>query len=396
MHSKIFSILSSVATVQAAVLLAVCLTSCNNSDSNTESSGTGDNTNSATSDPQNDAYADLENFDHSALFDDNGYVEGVTALDYVTLPEWYAEPELPAGTDTVSEERVDSLIKDDVLYYYAETEQITDREAKMGDTVNIDYIGTVDGVAFEGGDTKGSGTTLTLTGENYIDDFEEQIAGHKPGETFDVNVTFPDPYSANPDLSGKDAVFSTTINYISEMKYPELTDDFVEENLSESTGCHTVTEVKTYYRDQLVYNQELNALYELLDENTTYAAKLPEKITKYYQDLTLYSAYQMATMYSMNLEDLLSQSGYDSVEQYLEDMQETIQSSVNRVLMVQAMAEKLGITCDTKTLNKNFTETFYGADIDTYRETYGEEYLKMVLLQDMTLKKIIENATIAK
>ena len=96
----------------------------------------------------------------------------------------------------------------------AETVKITDRAIEDGDKVNIDYVGSVDGVEFEGGNTNGAGTEVTAGGTDYIDDFLTQIIGHMPGETFDVNVTFPDEYPNNPDLAGKDAVFVTTINYI--------------------------------------------------------------------------------------------------------------------------------------------------------------------------------------
>lgn len=86
------------------------------------------------------------------------------------------------------------------------------RVVEDGDIVNIDYVGKVDGVAFEGGDTKGRGADLWIGSNEYIDGFEEAIIGHAVGETFDLVVTFPDPYKNNPDLAGKEAVFTTTIN----------------------------------------------------------------------------------------------------------------------------------------------------------------------------------------
>lgn len=83
-----------------------------------------------------------------------------------------------------------------------------------GDTVNIDYVGTVDGVEFDGGSTNGAGTDLVIGSGSYIDDFEEQLIGAHPGDTVEVNVTFPDDYTA--DLAGQDAVFTVTINGIYE------------------------------------------------------------------------------------------------------------------------------------------------------------------------------------
>lgn len=86
---------------------------------------------------------------------------------------------------------------------------------KDGDTVNIDYIGYVDDVAFEGGNTNGQGTSLTIGSHSYIDDFEEQLIGHNVGDKVTVNVTFPDDYH-NADMQGKDARFEVTINGIYE------------------------------------------------------------------------------------------------------------------------------------------------------------------------------------
>lgn len=82
-----------------------------------------------------------------------------------------------------------------------------------GDTVNIDYVGTIDGVEFSGGNTQGQGADLTIGSGTYIDDFEEQLIGHYIGETVEVDVTFPENYG-NDDLNGKDAVFEVTINGI--------------------------------------------------------------------------------------------------------------------------------------------------------------------------------------
>ena len=85
-----------------------------------------------------------------------------------------------------------------------------------GDSVNIDYVGSVDGVEFEGGSTQGQGTDLVIGSGSYIDDFEEQLIGAHPGDEVDVYATFPDPYNNNPDLSGKEALFEVTINGIYE------------------------------------------------------------------------------------------------------------------------------------------------------------------------------------
>ena len=91
----------------------------------------------------------------------------------------------------------------------------TSLEVKDGDTVNIDYVGSIDGVEFAGGNTQGMGTQLVIGSHSYIDDFEEQLIGHKVGEEVDVLVTFPEDYGKD-DLNGKEALFKVVINGIYE------------------------------------------------------------------------------------------------------------------------------------------------------------------------------------
>ena len=105
--------------------------------------------------------------------------------------------------------------------------EITDETpAEMGDSTKIDFEGFVDGVAFEGG--KGEDYNLKLGSGSFIPGFEEQIAGHKIGEEFDVNVTFPEEYHA-AELAGKAATFKVTIKGITKIELPELDDDFAKD-----------------------------------------------------------------------------------------------------------------------------------------------------------------------
>lgn len=84
---------------------------------------------------------------------------------------------------------------------------------KDGDTVNIDYVGSIDGIEFDGGSTQGNGTDLVIGSGKYIDDFEEQLIGSHPGDEVKVTVTFPEDYG-NEELNGKEAVFDVTVNGI--------------------------------------------------------------------------------------------------------------------------------------------------------------------------------------
>ena len=92
---------------------------------------------------QEDPYAYLSDFDYSSIFDENGYVAGVKATDYVTIPQGFA-PTLSDAANTVAEEDIQSYINENILVSYAETTQVTDRAAADGDTVNIDFAGSIE------------------------------------------------------------------------------------------------------------------------------------------------------------------------------------------------------------------------------------------------------------
>ena len=216
--------------------LTACSSSASSSEATAESAASSEAASEstvpddATAESAADDYSYLADFSFSDAYDENGYLKGITALDYVTLPDTESFT-LSDDATTVSDSDIDNYISNNILSNYKTTNEITNRAAENGDTVNIDFAGSIDGVAFDGG--TGSDYDLTLGSGTFIDGFEDQIVGHMPGETFDVNVTFPDDYQAT-NLAGKDAVFATTLNYINEDVTPDLTDDWVSSNLAES------------------------------------------------------------------------------------------------------------------------------------------------------------------
>ena len=114
---------------------------------------------------------------------------------------------------------------------------VEDRAAQLGDIANIDFVGTVDGVKFDGGEAEGF--DLTLGSGQFIPGFEDQVVGMNIGETKDVNVTFPENYQAEA-LKGKAAVFAVKLNALQAKELPELTDEFIKD----ATGSATVAEYK--------------------------------------------------------------------------------------------------------------------------------------------------------
>src|SRR5699024_5658349 len=177
-----------------------------------------------------------------------------------------------------------SYINENILVSYAETTQVTDRAAADGDTVNIDFAGSIDGVAFDGGTAESY--SITLGSGRFIDNFEEQIVGHMPGESFDVVVTFPEDYQS-AELAGKEAVFATTLNYVEQTTLPELTDAWVQEHLNQALGLTSVAGVNDYVRGLLLYDQQANEIYNELTSQLTVADEAPAELVKYFEDYYL-------------------------------------------------------------------------------------------------------------
>lgn len=144
---------------------------------------------------------------------------------------------------TVKDEEVDEEVAR-LLDRNARKVEVADRAAQNGDIVNIDFVGTVDGVKFEGGEAEGF--DLTLGSGQFIPGFEDQVVGMNIGESKDVNVTFPENYQAE-ELKGKPAVFAVKLNKIQGKELPELTDEFVKD----ATGSATVEEYKAKTKDRL-------------------------------------------------------------------------------------------------------------------------------------------------
>lgn len=169
---------------------------------------------------------------------------------YITLGEYKGlsyEKVVPEVTDDDVDEYINTKLSDS-----KETKEIKEGIVKVDSVVNIDYVGYTDGKKFDGGSAEG--IDLDIANSGYIDGFAEGIVGHKVGETFDLNVTFPEDYGAT-DLAGKPAVFKTTINYIKQEIIPELNDSFVQS----ISDYKTVDEYKDYVYDLLMEDKKTEA-----------------------------------------------------------------------------------------------------------------------------------------
>ena len=331
---------------------------------------------------------DYQNFTYSDGLDENGYWTGVKALDVVTLPEDYAAIPLKKADIEPTEDEVQSQI-DSLLDQHATTAEVTGRAAANGDTVTIDYSGTVDGVAFTGGTY--SGYSLKLGSGTFIDGFEDQIVGHNVGDTFDVKVTFPEGYSDSTDaegntlvLSGKEAVFSVTLNGISEEVQPELTDAWVDETLGTSNDLHSVETLRAFYQQQLYQTNLQTAVMDYLLQNSTFG-DIPKSVLDYQVTQCLNYYYTMGGYYGYELDAFVQMMGYDNADAMLAALADNIESYAKEALVYQAVAEAMELAPTQEQIDA------YSA----YTDTYGANYCTMVAMMDTVTEALTTGANVA-
>ena len=326
---------------------------------------------------------------YSAYLNDDGTLKGVDSATLVTLPQ-YKGISVPAEEYTITDDELNTQINS-ILDQYATYDQITDRAIADGDVVNIDYVGTVDGEEFSGGNTNGRGTLVTAGSDAYIDDFLTQIIGHTPGETFDVNVTFPDPYENNPDLAGKAAVFHTTINYIQGDKHvPELTDEFVSQT-SALADYGTAQGMKDTIRTSMEDNKADNyVLQKVLD--ACQFSEFPADLVNQLVDVSMAQFESQASAYGLDMETARSMMGYESEDAQREAMTASAQEQLKTVVMLEAIAKAEGLTVDEDALTNYFSTNVGTSDYSAYQTYYGRGYLCQAVLLDSAMDLVTSSA----
>lgn len=330
--------------------------------------------------------------DYSAGLTEEGFFEGVTALDNVVLPDYTAYT-IPEEATIATEDEINAKIEE-IKSSFATNEKDVDtsREVKDGDYINIDYLGKIDGVAFEGGSTEGAGSDVTIGSGRFIPGFEDQIIGHKPGETFDITVTFPEDYGKE-ELNGKEAVFTITVNHFYKTVLPEITDDFIAENLKDY--YKDVADMRAQLAEEIVDADTKNHIWGKLMDETTVTA-YPQQIHDYEVVARKANLELTASQWGIGLEGLLSLYGCETMDDYiaLEDVAADIKDFEKVYLTVQAVAEKEGWKVTEDDMKAYFDKMFGTEDYSEYEEVYGMPYLKSIVMRDVMLTKLVEMAEV--
>ena len=296
----------------------------------------------------------------------------------------YKGLELTASRTAVPDEDIDAQLETLRLQYPAVVEG---RAAKEGDVANIDYEGTKDGVAFDGGTA--SGYDLTLGSGAFIEGFEDGVIGMMPGEEKDLNLTFPEDYLSE-DLAGQDVVFHVTLNELKSSEGTEVDDALAQRVLGDESA--TLEDLRTQVSQSLESQAESSffnaAGNELLTQviNNSEITTDPDAVEQMYQQLlTTYTAY--ASQYGMELSDFLSLFlGTDE-----EGLRTNADTLVQQEMVLDEIiaAEDLTATDEQKEL---LAQMNYFTSADEMVSTYGEESANQLFDMGAAYYYLIDNA----
>ena len=352
----------------------------------------------ATTDPSADA--DLFPDDYTKTYPDGFDYKSVDMSQYVTLGKYKGLTATVTTNTEVTADDVSAYIRE-LLAQYITDQDVTDRPAKVGDTVVIDYVGTINGVAFESGTA--SDQKLTIGAGGYIVGFEDGIVGMQIGETKTIDVTFPENYH-NAELAGKPAQFTFTLDSISEKVAPEYTDAFVREKFEIDTMAEFEDQIETMLRDERAYelvSEKQDAVYAIAVDNATVNA-YPEGLVEDYMHSQIDYVKSYAEMYSMSYEELTQQVTGMTVAAYEAEVRAGAMDAIKQEMVLFAIAEAENITAPEDQLKEaeEYYLDYYGAEtleelctMIGVTETYFRNTISFSVIYAEVLEFLVENAT---
>ena len=315
---------------------------------------------------------------------------GIDVEKCVTLGD-YKGVTVEKTIQSVTDEDVQNEIDNALANYPVEVDQA----AKEGDTVNIDYVGKIDGEEFDGGSDQGA--DLKLGSGKFIDGFEDGLIGARKGETRTLNLTFPEDYTQ--DLAGKAVEFTVTVNAVKE-PLSEPTDQWVADNIE---GYDNIADYKAGIRseqeesnEQTAENQVRYAAWTQVIDNCTineYPETLVEVGKKLYkQQVETYAKYA-----GMELDAYIESSGLTQ-EEYQSNMEEYGKNVAAQALVCQAICNKEGFAIGDDDYQKALRDmlTEYGCTEEELIQTYGQDNVEQSIMLNRVSNLIMENANVTE
>ena len=334
---------------------------------------------------------------------DSPYEKGkdvVLNVEVEVMPEFelkdYSKIEIPE----IKYEITDELVSNELQKEREKAKRATvvdGREAKLGDVVNIDFTGFIDGEEFEGGAAEGH--SLELGSGQFIPGFEDQLVGKSTGDSVEVKVTFPEDYGSE-ELAGKEATFDVVINEIQEVEYPEVDDEFIKD-ISE---FDTVDEYKADVKKRLeadFENRSKNEIRQAVLRKTADFAdfEVPEPVIENSIDREISNFSANLQQYGLDYKQYLEMSGADE-SAIREDFRETAYVNSKIQLVMEAIIEKEGFDATAEEIQeevKRLAETYFPNNTeeqDKFVEMYKGEnanFIKDDFVFNKALDKLVEN-----
>ena len=317
--------------------------------------------------------------------------------DFIYKAKVATKPPVTLGDLSAIEiEKVDTEVSDEDVEKEIERklkenstkQDVTDRAAQDGDEATINFEGFVDEVAFDGG--KGEKYPLVLGSGSFIPGFEDQVIGHNVGDSFDVNVTFPEEYQAE-DLAGKDAVFKVDLLGLKETILPELDDEYV----SDTSDFETVDEYKADIRKTLEERKaesakrirEERAVDKLVELSEV---ELPEPMIAYQQEKMLDNFKQQVAYQGMDFHQYLNMTG-QTEQAMLEQIRPEAERQIKRSLIVEAVADAQNIEVTDEDVEKEYENMAkqYSMEVEKIKEIVSDEHAES-LKADIRMQKASE------
>lgn len=301
----------------------------------------------------------------------------------------------------VSDKEIKEAIEEDLDEAKA-LEDVEDGKVHDGDTVNIDYTGKVDGEEFEGGSAEGS--TLEIGSGTMIDGFEDGLVGAKVGETVTLELTFPDPYDNNEELSGKDVVFEVTVNSAQEYVTPTE-----KEYVEQSSEYDSVSDYEKAVKNEIYQSKENEQQSEIesylwgLITDSSEVIEYPEKELEEYKTKQKEYVETYAENNSMEYTDVIESTYGMTEEEFDEELDSAAKTNAKEQMIVYYIARQEGLEV-TNSEYKDFVaaqlesigytakefEDYTGSSYEEY--VGGEEYIKFYMLYEKVMDLVVENA----
>lgn len=259
-----------------------------------------------------------------------------------------------------------------------------DKAAETGDTADINFEGFVDGEAFEGG--KGENYPLVLGSGQFIPGFEDQVVGHKAGDEFDVNVTFPEEYA--PELAGKDAVFKVKLNEVKVKELPELDDEFVKDVSEFDTLAEFKADIKKNLEEKKVKEADSDFENQLIEQVIDgMKAEIPDVMIDKKVDENVNDFGYRLQMQGMNIETYLQYLNTD-LDTFKESFREQSEKQVKTTLALAKIIELENLSADDAEIEAEIAKLadMYKMDVDKIKKAVPVENIT----EDIKMRKAVE------